>query len=141
MDFTSDHESGGKKAPQFRKDGELIFKKSDDSTFQKKIDYELADEEWEIRQGLMYRIEMGENEGMVFKMPTEKKQSFWMKNTSIPLDIIYLNANKEIVSIQKYTSPHSEQQLPSESPAQYVVEVNAGFSDTYNLKKGDKADF
>ncbi|MFT5917306.1 MAG: uncharacterized membrane protein (UPF0127 family), partial [Bacteroidia bacterium] len=118
MDVTSGSESVGRKAPEFRKDGELIFKKANDSTFQKKIDFEMADEGWEIKQGLMYRISMGESEGMVFKMPTEKLQSFWMKNTNISLDIIYLNANKKIVSIQKYASPHSEELLDSKSPAQ-----------------------
>ena len=64
-----------------------------------------------------------------------------MKNTLIPLDIIYVDAEKTIVSIQKNTTPLSEKSLPSDSDAQYVIEVNAGFADRYGLKAGDKVDF
>jgi uncharacterized membrane protein (UPF0127 family) len=64
-----------------------------------------------------------------------------MKNTFIALDIIYINADKEIVSIQKYTQPKSTYSLPSEKPAQFVLEVNAGFCDKYNIRPGDKIEF
>ena len=64
-----------------------------------------------------------------------------MKNTYIPLDIIYLNKNREIVSIQKYTQPKSTYSLPSEKAAMYVLEVNAGFSDKFNVQPGDRVEF
>jgi hypothetical protein len=64
-----------------------------------------------------------------------------MKNTEIPLDIIYLNADKEIVNIQKNAKPFDETSLTSEAPSQYVLEVNAGLSDAWKLEKGDKISF
>jgi uncharacterized membrane protein (UPF0127 family) len=130
-----------KTEPKFRKDGELTFFKSSDSSFQKEINIEIADEDWERSQGLMYRTKMNENQGMLFIFDVEETQSFWMRNTNISLDIMYVNSNKEIVSIQKYATPFSDESLPSEGPAQYVVEVIAGFSDTYDLKAGDKVSF
>ncbi|MFT5618288.1 MAG: uncharacterized membrane protein (UPF0127 family) [Arenicella sp.] len=130
-----------KTEPKFRKDGELKFIKPSDSSFQQKIEIEIADEDWERAQGLMYRTKMGENQGMLFIFEEEEIQSFWMRNTNISLDIMYVNSNKEIVSIQKYATPFSDESLPSEGDAQYVVEVNAGFSDRYELKAGDKISF
>jgi uncharacterized membrane protein (UPF0127 family) len=64
-----------------------------------------------------------------------------MKNTKIPLDIIYINADKKIVSIQKNAKPLDETSLPSEAPAKYVLEINAGLSDQWNLQSGDKIDY
>jgi uncharacterized membrane protein (UPF0127 family) len=64
-----------------------------------------------------------------------------MKNTKIPLDIIYINADKKIVSIQKNAKPFDETSLPSEAPAKYVLEINAGLSDKWNLESGDNMDY
>ena len=61
-----------------------------------------------------------------------------MKNTHIPLDIIYFSADSTIVSIQKNAQPRNEAGLPSEGPAQFVLEVKAGLSDRWGLEKGDK---
>ena len=92
-------------------------------------------------QGLMYRQNLPENAGMLFIFTNEEPRSFWMKNTYISLDIIYINSKKEIVSIQKYTQPRSTYSIPSEKPAMYVLEVNAGFTDKYGIHPGDKIDF
>ena len=64
-----------------------------------------------------------------------------MKNTHIPLDIIYIDSNKKIVSIQKNAKILNENGLPSEGPAQYVLEVNAGLSDQWNVSKGDSIEW
>ncbi len=83
-----DNNNGGDKMktePKFRKDGELTFLKPSDSSFQQKIDIEIADEDWERSQGLMYRTKMGENQGMLFIFDEEEIQSFWMRNTNISL--------------------------------------------------------
>ena len=64
-----------------------------------------------------------------------------MKNTYISLDIIYVNANKRIVSIAENCKTLSEESIPSEGPAKYVVEVNAGYAAKVGLKKDDKIDF
>ena len=89
----------------------------------------------------MYRKSMKENQGMLFVFHEEKPRSFWMHNTYIPLDIIYLNKEKEIVSIAKNAAPLSETSRPSEGDAMYVLEINGGLSDKLGLTKGDRMTF
>jgi uncharacterized membrane protein (UPF0127 family) len=132
--------TGSITAPSFRKDGSLTILRSQNS-IPVNIDIEIADEEHERMQGLMYRYSMAENNGMLFIFPKEEPRSFWMKNTYISLDIIYINSSKKIVSIQKYTQPQTTYSIPSEKPASYVLEVNAGFTDKYGIKPGDKIEF
>ena len=126
--------------PQFKKEGELTFLKSDGKEV-KKIEIEIADNSPERAQGLMYRKSMDEARGMLFVFPTEEMQGFWMKNTVMSLDIMFVGKDKKIVKIHKNTVPFSEKDLPSEKPAMYVVETVAGFADKYGLKEGDKIEF
>ncbi|MCX6169023.1 MAG: DUF192 domain-containing protein [Ignavibacteriales bacterium] len=128
---------GSKTAFSFLKEGELLFtnSKGDNIT---KVDIEIADDDEQRATGLMYRDKMDENQGMLFLFDSEVQQAFWMKNTILPLDIIYVNAKMEIVSIQKNAEPFSEKSLPSIKPAQYVVEVNAGYCERHGIKDGDK---
>lgn len=123
--------------PTFMKEGELSFVNTDGDLI-KQIDIEIAGTEAERNQGLMYRKSMQENQGMLFIMDDFRPQSFWMHNTHISLDIIYVDIDSNIVSVQKYTEPYSDASLPSNKPAKYVVEVIAGFYDKYQLKEGDK---
>jgi len=102
------------------------------------LDIEIADDENERMRGLMDRLELPENAGMLFIFDGDEPRSFWMKNTYISLDIIYINSKKEIVSIQKYTQPKTTTSIPSEAPAKYVLEVNAGFTDKYGIGPGDR---
>jgi len=129
------------KEPQFKKEGELEFLKGNGKDSIKKIEIELAENDPERMQGLMYRKSMDEGRGMLFIFETEREESFWMKNTIMSLDIIYVNAKFEIVKIYKHTIPFSENSLPSEKPAKYVVEVIAGFTDKFGIKEGDKISF
>lgn len=104
---------------------------------------EVADNETERKNGLMNRTELGEHEGMLFIFPKEGQRAFWMKNTYIPLDMIFLNSEKEILNIktarpQPNTSDDNLDSYRSEGPAKYVIEVNAGFADNYSVEKGDK---
>jgi uncharacterized protein len=126
--------------PVFRKDGRLNILKVNNSK-PISLDIEIADNDDERMQGLMYRQSLAENAGMLFIFNDEEPRAFWMKNTLIPLDIIYINSRKEIVSIQKYTQPGSTYSIPSEKPAIYVLEVNAGFADKNGIKPGDKISF
>jgi uncharacterized membrane protein (UPF0127 family) len=121
----------------FHQDGELIFSSSNDKAIQK-IDIEIADNEMKREIGLMMRRTMAENQGMLFLFETEGPQAFWMHNTILPLDIIYVNSKLEIVTIVKNAKPFDDSSLPSIKPAQYVVEVNAGYCDKYGVKEGDK---
>lgn len=121
----------------FKKEGELTFYTPDNKPITT-IDLEIADTEYERQLGLMKRKSMEENQGMLFIFPDETMRSFWMLNTFIPLDMIFVNANKEIVTIHKNTRVLSDQSYPSSAPAVYVVEVIGGFTDKYNIKEGDK---
>jgi uncharacterized membrane protein (UPF0127 family) len=132
--------SYSKSVPSFRKDGSLsIISAKNPSPII--LDIEVADEEAERMRGLMDRLNLSENAGMLFIFPNEEPRSFWMKNTYISLDIIYINSQKEIVSIQKYTEPKSTYSIPSEKPARYVLEVNAGFTDKFGINPGDKIEY
>ena len=126
-------------APQdidFTRDGELsIFK--NDSLIQT-IEVEFAKNDEERALGLMYRSSMDEHQGMWFIFPEEAPRSFYMRNTEIPLDIIYLDKDKKVVSIAKNARPYDETSLPSERPAMYVLEINGGLSDKWGIEKGDR---
>lgn len=127
----------GYKQFDFRHDGELTFQASD-GKFISQIEIEIADDAVERAVGLMYREKMKENQGMLFIFPREEFQSFWMKNTVLPLDIVFVNKKNEIVTIHHNTTPFSEDSLPSTEPAIYVVEVNAGYMLRHGIKEGDK---
>jgi|YelNatPaOPRAMG01_1025707.scaffolds.fasta_scaffold02018_13 uncharacterized membrane protein (UPF0127 family) len=120
----------------FRKDGTLTFL-SDSNKVLTNIDIQIASSEFDRELGLMYRKHMKENNGMLFIFPNEEVQNFWMRNTFIPLDMIFVNSKKEIVTIQHATQTLSDQTYSSNAPAQYVIEVNAGFCNRFNIKKGD----
>jgi hypothetical protein len=123
--------------PQFVKQGSLSFLRKKTFEVITTIDIEIANTEEKRMQGLMFRSSMSDSAGMLFTFPSETPQEFWMKNTIISLDIVYVNTKKEIVSIQKYAEPYSERPLPSYKPATYVVEVNAGFCDNHRIGEGD----
>jgi uncharacterized membrane protein (UPF0127 family) len=125
----------------FKKEGELKLIKAKNDSVIATLDIEIADDEYQTQTGLMYRHSMPDNEGMLFIFPDEVRRSFYMKNTEFPLDIIYFNSNKEIVSIQKNAKPYDKTSLPSEGNSMYVLEVNGGLSDKWKLKKGDKIEW
>lgn len=121
---------------KFKKQGEVYFQDKNKNLV-KQIDVELAETPDTRHTGLMYRNNMEESQGMLFIFDKEEPQGFYMKNTIMPLDIIFINSKKEIVKIYKHTTPYSEDDLPSIKPILYVVEVKAGFTDKYNIKEGD----
>jgi uncharacterized membrane protein (UPF0127 family) len=91
-------------------------------------------------QGLMYRRSLGKDSGMLFIFRQEEPQSFWMKNTLIPLDMIFISRDLVIVDIMTMqpciTDPCPD--YTSRQPAQYVLEVNAGYCRSRNIIIGDK---
>lgn len=121
----------------FKKEGELTFTDSLGNP-KIKIDLEVADNEYERQLGLMNRKSMEENQGMIFIFPFESYQSFWMRNTLIQLDMIFVNKENKIVTIHKNTRILSDQSYPSTAPAKYVVEVVGGFTVRHHIVNGDK---
>ncbi|WP_037319406.1 DUF192 domain-containing protein [Salegentibacter sp. Hel_I_6] len=124
----------------FTKEGEAILLKPNGDTIQQ-IDIEIADNAYERQTGLMYRNSMEDDQGMLFIYENEAPRAFYMKNTYIPLDIIYFAADSTAVSFQKNAQPQDETSLPSEAPAQFILEINAGLADDWNIEVGDKIDF
>jgi len=125
----------------FKKEGTLTLKKATSDSIIKTIDIEIADDEYTTQTGLMYRTKLETNHGMLFIFPDSQMRSFYMKNTKIPLDIIYIDENKTIVSFQKNAKPMDETSLPSEAPAKYVLEINDGLADVWDLNVGDTISF
>jgi len=107
---------------------------------------ELAQNQKQRERGLMYKENLDKNEGMFFIFEKEGIYPFWMKNTLIPLDIIWINKNKEVVFIGKNIQPCKNFFCPQVVPdglAKFVLEVNSGVVDDINLRVGDilTADF
>ena len=125
----------------FTKEGELKVLSTETDSIKANFDIEIAETEYETQTGLMYRKSMKADRGMLFVQPTEALQYFYMKNTEIPLDIIYINSGMKIVSFQKNAQPFNENTLPSNVPAKYVLEINAGLSDQLGLQVGDSISF
>lgn len=121
---------------EFKKEAEAFLVKPEGDTIQQ-LDLEIADDDYQRETGLMYRQKLEKNHGMLFVFPNEQPRGFYMKNTYIPLDLIFLNSKNKIVSIAKNAKPEDLSTIPSEVPAQYVLEVNAGLADLWNLQVGD----
>ena len=94
---------------------------------------EVAKTNEEQAEGLMYRLELKKNGGMLFLFDNEKKASFWMKNTLIPLDIIFINKNGSINKIYKNTIPKSRKRIISRGEVLAVLEINAGEANRNNI--------
>ncbi len=99
----------------------------------------IADDDVERQKGLMYRKQMGDNEGMIFCFPVEAPRGFWMKNTPIDLDIVYLDQNAKIVSIHTMRA-YSTNSTQSDGDAMFAIELNAGRANELGLIVGNVVD-
>jgi uncharacterized membrane protein (UPF0127 family) len=99
---------------------------------------EIADTPESMKTGLMYRDSLGIDEGMLFVYDKPDILSFWMKNTYLPLDIIFIGSDSTIVSMAQRTTPYNEQAVDSKSPSQFALEVNAGVAAKFNLQLGNR---
>ena len=117
--------------------------KIDVSIYNKNITFnvEVAKTIEERRIGLMYRKKLLDNEGMLFIFPREKIIKLWMKNTYIPLDVIFISENKVIVDIKKNMEKLSETIVKSKVKSRYALEFNAGLINKLDIKIGDKVLF
>jgi uncharacterized membrane protein (UPF0127 family) len=101
-------------------------------SFNLEIAYRPEDQE----AGLMNRKSMADDHGMIFVFPAERNLTFWMKNTLMPLDIVYLDRGGRVVSV-KHMKPLDESAVPSDGPAMYAIELNAGAAARAGVKAGD----
>jgi uncharacterized protein len=124
-------------APQFKKQGECTISNRDAVPIIS-IDIEIADDDTKREIGMMGRPTMEEKQGMLFVFEQEYMAAFWMKNCPLSLDMIFINKNGEIVTICRNTTPFSEQSYSAKALTLLVLEVNAGFTDKYGIKEGDR---
>lgn len=124
----------------FTKEGTLKLIKEDGSLL-KTLDIEIADDDYQRETGLMHRSSMLDSQGMLFVFDQEDYRGFYMKNTLISLDILYIDASGKIISFAEQTKPMDETTLPSQLPTQYVLEINGGLSEDWVLEIGDKIEW
>ncbi len=94
---------------------------------------EVADTEKTRELGLMHRISLDKNRGMLFVFDKQQDIAMWMKNTKIPLDMIFIGDDNKVKCIHKNTTPESLTPLPCNTPVLYVLEVNGGIADEYGI--------
>jgi uncharacterized membrane protein (UPF0127 family) len=102
---------------------------------------EIADTPAKRTLGLQYRKELADDRGMIFLFPAEAQQSFWMKNTPISLDMIFINAQRKIVGIVEQTTPFSLDSRSVAAPSQFVLEINGGLAKRLGIRAGDSVRF
>jgi uncharacterized protein len=105
------------------------------------FDVEIVDTPESRQIGLMNRENLGDDEGMLFIFDSEGVYPFWMKNTLIPLDIIWINSEKEIVFIHENAEPLSLASINPGKNALYVLEINGGFARELGIGVGMKVEF
>ncbi|ATQ42803.1 hypothetical protein CSW64_10480 [Caulobacter mirabilis] len=99
---------------------------------------EIADDDAERERGLMYRTALAPDRGMLFVFDETAPRAFWMKNTYIPLDILYIGGDGRIVSIAARAEPFNETPIPSRSPARGVLEIYGGRAAELGIQVGDR---
>ena len=102
---------------------------------------EIADTPSKRALGLQYRNDLAPDRGMIFLFPVESIQSFWMKNTPLPLDMIFINRDLKIVGIVEQTVPFSLDSRSVNAPSQFVLEINGGLAKRHGMNAGDSVRF
>ena len=102
---------------------------------------EIADTPSKREMGLQYRRDLAADRGMIFLFPAQSQQSFWMKNTPLPLDMIFINRERKIAGIVEQTVPFSLDSRSVGAPSQFVLEINGGLSKRHGIKAGDSVRF
>lgn len=128
----------------FVKEGELEFLDAKDSILMK-IDIEIAETYNERARGLMDRSSMDENKGMLFLFDEDeiRAHTFYMKNTRIPLDIMYFSPDSVLINIAKNAQPGADSEMQggtvaaAKAPSKFVVEVNGGMAEKWGIREGE----
>jgi hypothetical protein len=116
----------------FQDEGTLTFLSPNGDTL-KAITIDVADSDAERRRGLMRQRSLGYDRGMLFVFDTVDRGSMWMKNTPLPLDIVFVAPDSQVINIARRTTPFSEEKISPDAPRKFVVEVRAGFADRFGL--------
>jgi uncharacterized membrane protein (UPF0127 family) len=92
-------------------------------------------------RGLMNRRELGANDGMLFVFPASEHQQFWMRNTFLPLDMVFIESNRRVLGVVRNATPMTDDPREVEGNSQYVLEVNAGFTARHHIDRGTVVEF
>ena len=120
---------------------EIVRTEDNNSAVIARVFVEVPDDQEEFMRGLMFRQHLPWNAGMLFAFNNDEPRTFWMKNTLIPLDMMFVDSSSRIVDIKESVPPCEQDECPtypSQEPAQYVLEVNAGFVQDNGIKIGDQ---
>ena len=118
-------------------EGELAFVRPTGDTI-RTIQIEIAESDSARERGLMQRVFSEDSLGMLFPFERAQPRSFWMVNTPTSLDIMFFGADSTLLNVGAYTTPYSQEGVPSAGPAQFVVETRAGFAERYGITPGDR---
>jgi len=114
-----------------------IATKSGDAT----VEVEIVSTWAKIERGLMFREHLPPDQGMLFLMPEEKEWPFWMKNTLIPLDLIFITKGMTVAGVVQNAAPRTEDLRRVDAPSLYVLEVNGGYAAKHAILDGAKVSF
>ena len=104
----------------------------------KEFKVEVAADAVSQQHGLMYRRDLPADAGMLFDFHQEARVSFWMKNTPLPLDMVFIRKDGTVASIERNAEPYSTQSIPSVEPVRAVLEINGGRAQDLGIKPGDR---
>jgi len=116
----------------FQEEGTLAFVRPPGDTL-RTIAIDIADTDAERRRGLMRQRSLGYDRGMLFVFDAVDRGGMWMKNTPLPLDIIFVAPDSQVINIARRTTPFSEEPIEPAAPRKFVVEVRAGFAQRFGL--------
>lgn len=126
----------------------LVFEKAtvqivspQDDAIKAELTVEIADNDAKRMRGLMYRTELADDAGMLFLFPVRKRISMWMANTSLSLDMIFIDERGVVREIVENTVPFSHDEIRSKESVSGVLEVKAGVSERLNLQPGDRLEY
>lgn len=122
---------------EFRQDGTLDIA-NPQGTVKTTFTIEIAEKEEELMQGLKFREKLGDNQGMLFIFEYPDIYEFWMQDTYLPLDMLFIASDGTINYIYENTVPFSEERITPNFTHKFVLEVNAGTVKKYNIQTGDK---
>ena len=120
----------------FRVDGTLDFLRMGEPILS--LDIEIADTDSLRERGMMQRTSFPPESGMLFLFDTQEPRQFWMGNTPLSLDLLFISADSVVVDIAKRAKPFSDEPIVGGQPAQFVLEVPGGFTDTRGIVEGDR---
>jgi len=132
LSCTDDAAQSGADTQGLEADGTLAFLQPNGDTL-RTITIDIADTDAERRRGLMRQRSLGYDRGMLFLFDSVDDGGMWMKNTPLPLDIVFVAPDSQVINIARRTTPFSEETIEPTAPRKFVVEVRAGFADRFGL--------